>query len=234
MKRWSSLEQALFAAFIFWSVAGLIFTLGQMTSEKVAGWSVPLGLVPFVQFCIAQGDPILIFLAFANTHVLASREWTPHVARRWGLMLVVSALAIETVGVLTGLPFGDYRYTGRFGPMIGLVPLTIPLAWQVVVTNALFLVRSTVAPSSRGVEAMLTGLICTVYDFILEPFATGPSKQYWLWNGGHIPQKNYVAWFVLSGALAWIFAPTVLSRFPRDPRPAVILGMTLLIFLSGR
>jgi uncharacterized membrane protein len=114
------------------------------------------------------------------------------------------------------------------------VPLTIPLAWHVVVTNALFLVRAMSRAPSGGGEALLTGLICTVYDFILEPFATGPAKRYWVWHGGAVPQKNYVAWFVLSAVMAGLFAPTISSRFPRDPRPAVILGMTLLIFLAGR
>jgi putative membrane protein len=229
---WSAWEVLIFAAFLFWSAAGLIFTVGKITPVDVNAWPLPPGLIAFVQGCVATGDPILILLAFANTHVHAAREWTPHVARRWGLMIIVGSLIIETMGVATGLPFGDYRYTTRFGPMIGMVPLTIPLAWHVVVTNALFLVRATARPSSTGGEAFLTGLICTVYDFILEPFATSPAKQYWVWHDGVIPRKNYAAWFVLSAALTWLFAPAVSSRFPRDPRPAVILGMTLLIFLA--
>jgi uncharacterized membrane protein len=234
MKRWSWLERLLFGAFLFWSLAGLIFTFEHITPPVLAGWSAPEWLKTFVEWCLATGDPILIFLAFANTHVHAAREWTPTVARRWGLILLVSSLAIETIGVSTGVPFGGYHYTNRFGPMIGLVPLTIPLAWHVVVTNALFLVRAAARPSSRVWEALLTGFVCAAYDYILEPFAIGPARQYWIWQGGSIPAKNYVAWFLISAALTRLFAPTLPGRFPRDPRPAVILGMTLLIFLAGR
>ncbi len=86
---------------------------------------------------------------------------------------------------------------------------------------------------SRLAEAGLTALICTAYDFVLEPFATG-AKQYWIWRDGTIPLQNYAAWFVVSGLLVWIFAPTLSARYPRDFRPAAILGMTLLIFVLGR
>jgi putative membrane protein len=227
MKKWPFWEKLLFAAFLFWGAAGLIFTLGHFTPASLPAepW-----LRDFVAGCIRTGDPILILLAFANTHVHAAREWTPALARRWGLIVLVAALGIETVGVTTGLPFGDYRYTNRFGPMIGVVPLTIPLAWQVVVTNALFLAR--LVTGRRFWEAVLTGLICTGYDYILEPFAG--AKRYWIWQGGVVPAENYAAWFILSGLLAGIFAPALATRFPRDVRPGAILGVTLLIFLAGR
>jgi putative membrane protein len=116
--------------------------------------------------------------------------------------------------------------------MLGVVPLTIPLAWQVVVTNALFLARGLVRNRSRLGEAALSGAICTAYDFILEPFATR-AKQYWIWRGAAVPPENYLAWFVVSGLLVCGFAPRVPTRFPRDSRPALILGVTLLIFLAG-
>jgi uncharacterized membrane protein len=233
MKRWHPLEKVLLGAFLFWSGAGLIFTLGRISPDTVAAWGLPSWLAAFIDGCLKTGDPILLILAFANTHLHAARQWTPPLARRWALIVLVAALAIETLGTLTGFPFGAYHYTNRFGPLIGVVPLTIPLAWHVVVTNALFLVRAGMRNSSRLVETGLTGLACTLYDFILEPFATG-AKRYWVWDAGTVPAQNYIAWFVLSGLLVWIFAPTASTRFPRDPRPAILLAMTLLIFLAGR
>jgi putative membrane protein len=233
VKRWRWWEKFLLGAFLFWSVAGLVFTLGRISPEEAAQWPVPPWLAYFIAGCISTGDPILILLAFANTHANAARQWGPARARRWALILLASSLALETLGVSTGLPFGDYRYTGRFGPMIGVVPLTIPLAWYVVVTNAFFLVGLVRGERSWGFQAALTALLCTIYDFVLEPFAT-TTKQYWIWQGGSIPLRNYAAWFVLSGLLAWFFAPRLETRYPRDIRPALIMGMTLLIFLSGR
>ena len=102
-----------------------------------------------------------------------------------------------------------------------------------VVTNALFVVRWVAPHLGRIVEAVMAGVLCTLYDFILEPFAT-TVKHYWIWTGGTIPPLNYVAWFVLSTLLVRLFAPTLSTRFRLDPRPQLILGITVLIFLAGR
>jgi uncharacterized membrane protein len=233
MKSWSRLEQITLGAFLFWATAGLIFTLGHLTALDVMRWPIPVWLIRFVQFCLQWGDPILILLAFANTHLHAARQWTPLVARRWGAIVLVAAFGVETLGALTGFPFGAYHYTNRFGPLLGVVPLTIPLAWHVVVTNALFLVRRIAPHLPRAGEAVLAALVCTLYDFILEPFAT-TVKGYWVWTGGTIPLQNYAAWFIISGAMVWAFAPTPATRFLRDPRPWLMLGITVLIFVAGR
>ncbi len=233
MKAWSRLEKGFLVAFLLWSAAGLIFTLLHITAENIEGQtSIPSWLADFIRFCLQNGDPILILLAFANTHLHAARQWSPAVARRWGLIILVCSFAVETLGACTGFPFGSYHYSQRFGPLLGVVPMTIPLAWQVVVTNALFLVRAMAPHLLRWGEAALVGVLCTIYDFILEPFAT-TVKGYWVWTSG-IPATNYLAWFVISGFLVWYFAPTAATRFPRDPRPALILGAMILIFIAGR
>jgi putative membrane protein len=145
----------------------------------------------------------------------------------------VGPIAGAPLGALTGFPFGSYRYSDLFGPSLGIVPLTIPLAWHVVLTNALFLVRSVAPHRSRPVEAALTGLLCTLYDFVLEPFATSV-KGYWQWSGGTVPLQNYAAWFAVSALLVGGFAPASVARFRNDIRPWVVLGATLIIFLAGR
>jgi uncharacterized membrane protein len=230
---WTLLEKIALAAFIIWSAAGLAFTTGRISPATIAQWNLPAGLGPFIVLCLQNGDPILILLAFINTHLHATRQWTSGIARRWALLIVGCSFAIETFGARTGIPFGQYHYTDNFGPVLGLVPITIPLAWHVVVTNALFLVRAVAPHLSRLVEAALAGLICTAYDFILEPFAT-VTKNYWVWTEGSVPPINYVAWFVLSALLIRIFAPTLSNRFRFDPRPALILGLTVAIFIAGR
>jgi uncharacterized membrane protein len=229
---WNFIEKIVFAAFVIWSAAGLIFTIERISPDTIAHWPVPGWLSRFVDFCLQTGDPILILLAFANTHLHAARQWTPAIARRWGLIVLVCAFGIETFGARTSFPFGDYHYTDRFGPMLGVVPLTIPFAWHVVVTNALFVVRAVAPYVSRLAETALVGLLSTLYDFILEPFAT-TVKHYWVWADGTIPPINYLAWFVLSGLLVRLFAPTLSSRFRLDPRPALILGLTIAIFVAG-
>ncbi len=229
---WNAVEKIALAAFIFWSAAGLIFIFGHITPDVIARWPAPNFLRDFVDGCVRFGDPALIFLAFINTHMHAARQWSPGLARRWGLTILVCAFGIEALGAHTGFPFGAYHYTGSFGPMWLDVPLTIPLAWHVVVTNALFLVRALAPYLSRLAEAALAGLLCTAYDFILEPFAT-TVKRYWIWNQVSVPPLNYVAWFILSALLVRLFAPMLSTRYRTDPRPAMILLLTVLIFIAG-
>ena len=148
-------------------------------------------------------------------------------------MLVLS-LAVETVGALSGFPFGAYTYTNHFGPVLGVVPMTIPLAWHVVLTNALFIVRALAPHLPRWGEAAAVGLIATLYDAVLEPFAVRV-KGYWFWRNatGAVPLQNYAAWLVVAALLVLVLAPTGTGRKERDIRPAVILGATIILFLAG-
>ena len=229
---WTFTEKFFFAAFLFWSAAGLIFTFTRLTPAEIGRWHLPLMLENFIDLCDYNGDPILIFLAFFNTHLHAARQWSAGVARRWAFIILLAAFAIETAGTLTSLPFGDYHYTDKFGLLLGVVPLTIPFAWHVIITNALFLVRAFAPHLSGFTEALSAGAICTAYDFILEPFAT-KVKGYWIWNGGSVPLLNYLAWFILSALLIKLFAPTLSTRFRYDIRPAAVIACTVLIFLAG-
>jgi uncharacterized membrane protein len=233
LAHWNPLEKIAFGAFLFWSAFGLFFTIQKISATTVASWPGPESLHRFIDLCLQYGDPILILLAFINTHLLVVRQWSAGIARRWGLTVLLGAFLVESLGAITGFPFGLYHYTDRFGPVLGVVPLTIPLAWHVVVTNALMIVRAVAPNGSRLAEAAMAGLLCTLYDFVLEPFAS-TVKQYWIWTEGAIPPLNYVAWFVLSALLIRLFAPTLSTRFRRDPRPWVILGVTVLIFIAGR
>ena len=230
---WNFVDYLALAAFLIWSVAGLTFEIQHITPDTIAHWQISDFLRRFVGGCLHYGDEILILLAFINTHLHAARQWTAGVARKWAVIILLCSYAIEAIGTKTGLPFGEYAYTENFGPMLWLVPLTIPFAWHIVVTNALFIVRAILPHVSELVEALLVGVICTVYDFILEPFAT-TVRHYWNWSGGTIPHLNYVAWFVLSAALAYLFAPTLSTTYRRDPRPFLILLLTVVIFIAGK
>ena len=124
--RWSFVEIIAFLAFLVWSGVGLMFTLKHFTVETVAQWHLSGGLTQFVDFCLKNGDPILIFLAFMNTHLHATRQWSAGIARGWGFIVVLVAFGVEMLGSRTGVPFGEYHYTASFGPMVLGVPLAIP------------------------------------------------------------------------------------------------------------
>jgi len=229
---WNLLDVIALLAFLIWGGAGLYFTIKHVSAATVTGWSLSPALTQFINLCMEHGDPVLILLAFINTHLVAARHWTSGIARRWGVLVLLTAYGIEWLGVRTGFPFGQYHYTDTFGPMLGPVPLAIPLAWHVVVTNALFVVRMVASSCSRLTELGLVGLLCALYDFVLEPFAT-KVRHYWVWADGTVPPLNYAAWFVLSALMVALFAPALGLRHRVDLRPVIILVVTLLIFAKA-
>ena len=60
--------------------------------------------------------------------------------RRAGLSLLALAAiayAIETVGVVTGFPYGDFRYSDVLGPkVLGVVPYLLPVTYLPLVIGA--------------------------------------------------------------------------------------------------
>jgi uncharacterized membrane protein len=227
---WTALDWLAFLALLIWSGAGLFFTLHHVTPTVTATWHIAAWLRQFINGCLEYGDVTLIILAFINTHLHAARQWASGAARAWCVIILLGAYGIECFGTMTTFPFGEYHYTGKFGPMIWMVPMTIPLAWHIVLTNAVFLVRIVLPHATQLVEALLAGILCTAYDFVLEPFAT-TQKHYWTWAGGAVPALNYIAWFVLSALLIRYFAPTLSTPYRLDPRPWLILGLTVAIFV---
>jgi uncharacterized membrane protein len=45
------------------------------------------------------------------------------------LVVGVTAVAFEAVGLATGFPYGGYRYSDTLGPTLLGVPFLVPLAW---------------------------------------------------------------------------------------------------------
>jgi putative membrane protein len=149
--------------------------------------------------------------------------------------VVVITGIIETVGAKTGFPFGSYYYTGNFGPRIaGILPVTTPLAWLVIVTSLTLIFRQAWPQARRVVTAAAVATGATLLDVIMEPFAT-QIKMYWLWEGGVIPLQNYLAWWVVTfGLVMALLPPREQLIIGRDWCPHFILGGILLLFLVTR
>ncbi len=117
----------------------------------------------------------------------------------------ISGVVTEIIGVNTGLLFGNYQYGNLFGNKIVGVPLVIGLNWFCIVYASYCITKQIIFPTSqqRFVIAVFTGLLATVFDFIMEPVAV--ELNFWQWEGGGIPVYNYISWFVISGCLAFFF-----------------------------
>ncbi len=239
MKHWTRSEKIALWAYLGWMLIGLGVTPFQMTPGKLheqffSDSESPGFLEVFVGACLRNGDGVLMILAALNTHFMLTRHWGLRAARRWaGIVLVVSAV-VETIGTLTGFPFGAYQYTDYFGARIGgVLPLTIPLAWYVVVSNALIGVKVLKPEYGKCNTAIAVGTLAAFFDYVMEPFATR-IKAYWLWENGVPPLQNYLAWWGLSAFLVWRFGVMRLDDLGEDWRPGLILGSMTFLFILTR
>lgn len=116
----------------------------------------------------------------------------------WSGVTYLVTLILEILGVKTGLVFGAYHYSGVLGAGVFDVPLVIGFNWVLVVAGAILWAEGEVrSPWGRALTA---GLLCVLFDFLLEPAAIG--LNYWTWDQGFIPLQNYAAWFVISFGVA--------------------------------
>lgn len=131
----------------------------------------------------------------------------PLVDRRALSGLVLLALftwAIETGGVLTGLPYGEFSYGIALGPMLlDLVPLGLPVFYFPILLNsyllALLFLRTRSLPRRFG----LTLALVLTLDLILDPGAVALGFWAWADPGPYygVPAINYLGW-LLSGSVA--------------------------------
>ncbi len=158
-------------------------------------------LVGVAGFAIEPLRPLFQFLTpfgmlAATILLLAFHE--PRNMKSW---LVVAAIAlsgfvVELVGVNTRILFGTYEYGPTLGLTIWNTPLTIGLNWLVLV----YCVASLLRPIRDNWYFPLAGALAMVaFDWIMGPVAV--ATQMWSWSGGQIPIKNYLDWFLISGAL---------------------------------
>ena len=132
----------------------------------------------------------------------------PLVPRR--VAVAVSALcgyayAIEYVGVTTGLPYGEFYYGVDLGPVIGGVPLGLPVFFVPLVMNGYLLCLLLLGSRARSAAVRLPVVVACVVamDLVLDPGAV--ALGFWVYpDGGPIygvPLSNYAGW-VLSAAVA--------------------------------
>ncbi len=147
----------------------------------------------------------LFFFLFAVMH-----GWHTLGAQRLLTLLaltVITAMVMESVGVLTGWPFGPYHYTDRLGPkLLGLVPFPILLAWFMMVYTSQQVVERIAAPFLPERVAwyhlawltFVAAMALTAWDLIMDPLMV--ARAHWVWEvrGRYfgIPVQNYFGWML--------------------------------------
>jgi putative membrane protein len=177
---------------------------------------------------------VLLGAAVSVSHAGLSRGW------RTGadvlLLVVVTAVAVEAVGLATGFPYGEYRYGDVLGPRLLGVPFLVPLAWLMMAWPSWVLAaRLARRPVVRVVVA---AAVFAGWDVVLDPQMV--QAGYWTWAHprpglpgiGTVPLSNLAGW-LLAGLLLMALLETLVARTATAPRtgdaaPLLVLGwMTL-------
>lgn len=188
--------------FAVWSAVGTVVVVGE--------WQVPGG---------GWADFVFLLLGAVVVGQAAAAVWGVRRATlAFGWVAVVSGL-IETVGTLTGWPFGTYTYTDALGPRLGVLPLAIPLAWWVVLVPLWVWSRRCLGGEGRLAMAARVTVVAVgavLVDLVLEPVAWS-LRGYWLWSGGGwwfgVPAQNFAGW---AGTAALLVLGLEFRKLPPD------------------
>lgn len=110
------------------------------------------------------------------------------------------AYGIEYLGIQTGLPYGEFHYGVDLGPMVGGVPVALPVFFLPLVVNAYLLCLLLLGDRAESALTRLLAVIGLVLamDVVLDPGAV--ALGFWVYPGGGafygVPLSNYAGWVV--------------------------------------
>lgn len=162
-------------------------------------------------------------------HALFTRG--PRMAGVLVLVTTVGGLAVEAIGIRSGLPFGAYEYSGALGAKVLDVPLVIPLAWTWMAWPAWLAAVRLARPGPARIG--LAGLGLAAWDLFLDPQMV--AEGYWTWTNAspalpgvpEVPVGNYLGWVLVSVAmmalLSCLAGPSAQRTEPDHDLPMYVL-----------
>ncbi len=136
-------------------------------------------------------------------------------AAAWIGALVAYTYVIEAIGVATGWPYGAFTYGIDLGPMLGGVPLALPVFFIPLVVNAYLLCLLLLGTRAETAIVRLLAVIAAVIamDVVLDPGAV--ALGFWRYDAGgafyDVPLSNYRGW-VLSATVAVVALDRAFDR----------------------
>lgn len=241
-ERWNTLRagtpseiftEAAWWVFLIWTTVGLFIMAGGVSQKTIPAWNLDPALEQAALACLQWGDFLFLFFGALVVGTTAAGGMSRRDLWTSVLIITVGSGIVETIGTMTGFPFGSYTYMNRMGPQLGPLPLAIPTAWWLVVAGFYLTARRCLPTAGRRMVCLVTAASATCFDWIMEPFAW-QVRGYWTWHDGAVPLKNYAAWFALSFILARLSPLHVPAPWKTDLRAAGVLLLTVLLFIVGR
>ena len=158
---------------------------------------------------------LVVVAFFITTLVVVVARWGAARALGAAAVVVVATLLVERLGTATGVPFGEYDYTGSLQPTVGGVPVIVPLAWFAMGVTALEVGHHV---GSRAVAVAVGALGLTAWDLFLDPQMVDAGYWDWVVDGAYqgIPLSNYGGW-LLTGVVVLAVVERIRPAVPPSP-----------------
>lgn len=230
-------------------------------SQPASVWHLPFFILFFLWYAVAftmvvlQIQPpwrwteglLIVLGAISSIASLARFLPMQNALAAAGTVVLVSGFII-TVGVRSGMPFGQFQYLSNTGPQLfDTLPVLIPLLWVVIVSNCRGVAQLIMRPwrmnSHYGFWVIgLTALLAVIVDLGLEPYAV-KIQRYWIWrmpdgipNWYSAPLVSFLGWFVATIAIFTFTLPWLINKSsvkqPVDVQPLIIWLLLNLYLLA--
>lgn len=167
---------------------------------------------------------VLVVAAASLRHALLTRG-------RRGLMCCVAAALIgfgaDVLGVHTGIPFGDYRYSGALGVRVAGVPLVAGLAWAMLAWPAALVAQR--LAGTVPMRVLIGGWALASWDLFLDPQLVAAGGWRWADPNPHLPGvpavalTNYAGWLLVATLISFAVQAILADARPVDDRWMVAL-----------
>jgi uncharacterized membrane protein len=129
------------------------------------------------------------------------------------VLVTLTAIAFEAVGLATGVPYGSYSYDEALGPTLLGVPFLVPLAWLMMAWPSWVLAERLARPVRSGHRAVVRIAIAAAvfagWDVVLDPQMV--QAGYWTWVHPRpglpgidtVPLTNLAGWLLAGAVLMW-------------------------------
>ena len=185
----------------------------------LVGLSLPATRVLFL--CIVPFELLLMLVVITlSHHKLNSRFGI------FALIVFWLGFIAEWIGVHKGWLFGNYAYGETLGLKLSEIPLMIGVNWFLLIYAVGVTMQHSRLRSAFFRIIAGAGLL-VLLDVLIEPVAI--RFNYWHWNTGDIPLKNYACWFLVSAAMLYIFE---LFSFKKQSIAAPVLLITEFVFFG--
>lgn len=142
------------------------------------------------------------------------------------------ALAVESIAIATGFPYGAFSYSEHLGyKLFAVVPWTVAFAWTPLLLAAYSIAAKLFR--SRIARIVFTTVALVAFDLVLDPGAVRLGFWRFTEEGVYygVPISNFAGW-MLSGFVGAVFLDLVVGKLrPLLPVPIQLASSALLIII---